>query len=88
LEKDPAADRAFVKLAQKFVILHFDTSNGRAPHVDWLKVKRNQTYALVLRPDGTEIDRIEKPVELKPMVTLMKKALKEKRPLDENPTRL
>jgi hypothetical protein len=74
LEKDPAADRAFVKLAQKFVILHFDTSNGRAPHVDW--------------PDGTEIDRIEKPVELKPMVTLMKKALKEKRPLDENPTRL
>jgi hypothetical protein len=88
LEKDPAADRAFVKLAQKFVILHFDTSNGRAPHVDRLKVKRNQTYALVLRPDGTEIDRIEKPVELKPMVTLMKKALKEKRPLDENPTRL
>jgi hypothetical protein len=88
LEKDPAADRAFVKLARKFVILHFDTSNGRAPHVDRLKVKRNQTYALVLRPDGTEIDRIEKPVELKPMVTLMKKALKEKRPLDENPTRL
>jgi hypothetical protein len=88
LEKDPEADRAFVKLARKFVILHFDTSNGRAPHVDRLKVKRNQTYALVLRPDGTEIDRIEKPIELKPMVTLMKKALKEKRPLDENPTRL
>ena len=53
-----------------------------------LKVKRNQTYALVLRPNGTEIDRIEKPAELKPMVTLMKKALKEKRPPDENPTRL
>ena len=88
MEKEPAADRAFVKLARKFVILHFDTSNGRAPHVDRLKVKRNQTYALALRPDGTEIDRIEKPVELKPMVTLMKKALKEKRPLDENPTRL
>ena len=45
--------------------------------MDRLKVKRNQTYALVLRPDGTEIDRIEKPVELKPMVTLKKKALKE-----------
>ena len=56
--------------------------------MDRLKVKRNQTYALVLRPDGTEIDRIEKPVELKPMVTLMEKALKEKRSLDENPTRL
>ena len=88
MEKDPAADRAFVKLARKFVILHFDTRNGRAPHVERLKVKRNQTYAIVLRPNGTEIDRIEKPVELKPIVTLMKKALKEKRPLDENPTRL
>ncbi len=71
-----------------FVILYFDTRNGRAPHVERLKVKRNQIYALVLRPDGTEIDRIEKPVELKPMVTLMKKVLKEKRPPDENPTRL
>ena len=61
MEKDPEADRAFAKLASKFVILHFDTANGRAPHVGLLKVKRNQTYALVLRPDGTEIDRIEKP---------------------------
>ena len=88
MEKNPEADRAFAKLASKFVILHFDTANGRAPHVGLLKVKRNQTYALVLLPDGTEIDRIEKPAELKPMVTLMKKALKEKRPPDKNPTRL
>ena len=88
MEKEPEADRAFAKLAPKFVILHFDTRNGRAPHVERLKVKRNQAYALVLRPNGTEIDRIEKPSELKPMVTLMKKALKEKRLLDENPTRL
>ncbi len=88
MEKEPEADRAFAKLAPKFVILHFDTRNGRAPHVERLKVKRNQIYALVLRPNGTEIDRIEKPSELKPMVTLMKKALKEKRLLDENPTRL
>ena len=88
MEKEPEADRAFAKLAPKFVILHFDTRNGRAPHVERLKVKRNQIYALVLRPNGTEFDRIEKPVELKPMVTLMKKALKEKRPPDENPTRL
>ena len=79
MEKDPAADRAFVKLARKFVILHFDTSNGRALHVDRLKVKRNQTYALVLRPDGTEIGRIEKPVDLKPVEALMKNALKKQR---------
>jgi hypothetical protein len=75
LEKDPEADRAFAKLAPKFVILHFDTRNGRAPHVARLKVKRNQTYALVLRPDGTENARVEKPADLKPVVALMQKAL-------------
>ena len=84
MEKDPAADLVFAKLARKFVILHFDTSNGRAPHVDRLKVKRNQTYALVLRPDGTEIDRIEKPVELKPVVALMKNVLKQQRTKPES----
>jgi hypothetical protein len=42
-------------------------------------VKRNQTYAIVLRPDGTEIGRIEKPVDLKPVVALMKNALKKQR---------
>jgi len=78
LEKEPAADRAFAKLAPRFVILHFDTRNGRAPHVARLKVKRNQTYALVLQPDGTEIARIEKPDDLKPVVALMKKALNKK----------
>ena len=77
MEKEPEADRAFAKLAPKFVILHFDTRNGRAPHVDRLKVKRNQTYGIVLRPDGTEIARTDKPADLKPVVVLMKKALKE-----------
>ena len=79
MEKEPEADRAFAKLAKRFVVLHFDTRNGRAPHVAWLKVKRNQTYAIVLQPDGTEIGRIEKPVDLKPVVTLMKNALKKQR---------
>ena len=41
LEKEPEADRAFAKLAPKFVILHFNTPNGRARHVARLKVKRN-----------------------------------------------
>ena len=79
MEKEPEADRAFAKLAKRFVVLHFDTRNGRAPHVARLKVKRNQTYAIVLQPDGTEIGRIEKPVDLKPVVTLMKNALKKQR---------
>ena len=80
MEKAPEADRAFAKLAKRFVILHFDTRNGRAPGVNQLKVKRNQTYGIVLRPNGTEIARIEKPVDLKPVVALMKKALKQQKP--------
>lgn len=79
MEKEPEADRAFAKLAKRFVVLHFDTRNRRAPHVARLKVKRNQTYAIVLQPDGTEIGRIEKPVDLKPVVTLMKNALEKQR---------
>lgn len=79
MEKEPDADRAFAKLAPKFVILYFDTRNGRAPHVARLRVKRNQTYALVLRPDSTEIARIEKPADLKPVVVLLKKALKQRK---------
>ena len=79
MEEEPEADRAFAKLAKRFVVLHFDTRNGRAPHVARLKVKRNQTYAIVLQPDGTEIGRIEMPVDLKPVVTLMKNALKKQR---------
>ena len=78
MEEEPEADREFAKLGKRFVVLHFDTRNGRAPHVDRLKVKRNQTYAIVLRPDGTEIGRIEKPADLKPVVKLMQKALKER----------
>ena len=79
MEKNPEADRAFAKMAPKFVILHFDTANGRAPHVGLLKVKRNQTYAIVLRPNGTEIARVEKPTDLKPVVVLLKKALKQRK---------
>ncbi|MBC8326493.1 MAG: hypothetical protein H8E27_12795 [Verrucomicrobia subdivision 3 bacterium] len=60
------------------MVLHFDTRNGRAPHGDRLKVKRNQTYAIVLSSDGTEIARTDKPADLKPVVVLMKKALKKK----------
>ena len=62
-------------LAPKFVVLHFDTRNGRAPGVKQLKVKRNQTYAIVLRPDGKEIARVVKPADLKPVVKLMKTVL-------------
>ncbi len=79
MEKAPEADRAFAKLAKRFVVLHFDTRNGKAPHVARLKVRRNQTYAIVLQPDGTEIARVEKPVDLKPVVVLMKKALKKQK---------
>jgi len=58
-----------------FVIIHFDTRNGRAPHVDQLKVQRNCSYAIVLRSDGKELGRIEKPANLKPVIELMKKSV-------------
>ncbi len=68
-----------MKLAKRFVILHFDTRYGKAPHVARLKVRRNQTYAILLRADGTEIARMEKPADLKPVLDLMKNALKQRK---------
>jgi hypothetical protein len=41
-----------------------------------LKVKRNQTYALVLKSDGQEIARMENPGTLEKIIILLKKALK------------
>jgi len=57
------------------VIVHFDTFNGKAPGVDRLKVKRNQTYGIMLRSDGKEVARVDKPADLKPIVKLMKESL-------------
>ena len=68
-------NREFARVAPKFVIVHFDTRNGRAPHVDQLKVKRNCTYAIVLQSNGKELARVDKPKDLKPIIKLMKNAL-------------
>ena len=39
-----------------------------------LKVARNQTYALVLNPDGREIARIENPRTLEEIIILLRQA--------------
>ena len=39
-----------------------------------LKVGRNQTYALVLKPDGREITRIENPRKLEEIIILLRQA--------------
>ena len=39
-----------------------------------LKVERNQTYALVLKPNGQELARIENPRTLKRIIALLEKA--------------
>ena len=39
-----------------------------------LKVARNQTYALVLKPDGREIARIENPRTLEEIIILLRQA--------------
>ncbi|HIG84115.1 MAG TPA: hypothetical protein EYG40_02130 [Verrucomicrobia bacterium] len=76
LEENPNADREFAKLANKFIIAYLDTKNGRAAFVTRLKVKRNQTYALVLKSDGQEIARMENPGTMEKIIILLKKALK------------
>jgi len=57
------------------VILHFDTYNAKASGVDLLNVKRNQTYGIVLRSNGKEVARVDKPADLRPVVKLMGEAL-------------
>ena len=54
--------------------MHLDTRDGRAEFVKRLKVKRNQTYALVLNPDGREIARIENPRTLEEIIILLRQA--------------
>ena len=54
------------------MVVHFDTINGRAPHVDKLKVKRNCTYALVLDQNGKELGRLEKPTGLTSVIKLLR----------------
>jgi hypothetical protein len=76
LEENPNADREFAKLTNKFIIAYLDTKNGRAAFVTRLNVKRNQTYALVLKSDGQEIARMENPGTMEKIIILLKKALK------------
>ena len=64
----------FAKLAKRFIVAHLDTRDGRAAFVKRLKVARNQTYALVLKPDGREIARIENPRTLEEIIILLRQA--------------
>ena len=54
--------------------MHLDTRDGRAEFVKRLKVARNQTYALVLKPDGREIARMENPRTLEEIIILLRQA--------------
>ena len=42
-----------------------------------LKVERNQTYALILKPNGQEIARLANPKKLEEIINLLKSALPE-----------
>ncbi len=64
-------------MANKFIVAHLDTRNGRAAFVKRLKVERNRTYALVLRPDGHEIARMENPRTLEEIIILLEQALRQ-----------
>ena len=54
--------------------MHLDTRDGRAEFVKRLKVARNQTDALVLKPDGREIARMENPRTLEEIIILLRQA--------------
>ena len=43
-----------------------------------LKVKRNQTYALILKPNGQEIIRLVNPKKLEEIIRLLKETLPKK----------
>jgi hypothetical protein len=43
--------------------------------VKQLKVERNQTYALILKPNGQEIIRLVNPKKLEEIIRLLKEAL-------------
>jgi len=58
--------------------LHLDTRNGRAGFVKQLKVERNQTYALILKPNGQEIIRLVNPKKLEEIIRLLKETLPKK----------
>ena len=55
--------------------MHLDTRNGRAAFLKQLKVGRNETYALVIKPDGREIARMENPQTLEEIIILLKQAV-------------
>ena len=59
----------------RFVIVHFDTRNGRASHTDQLKVQRNCAYAIVLHSNGNELGRVGAPKNLKPVIKLLQKSV-------------
>jgi len=71
LEENPTANREFTQLANKFIVVYLDTKNGRAPFVTKLKVERNNTYVLMLTPNGHEIARMENPRTLKQIILLL-----------------
>ena len=82
LDQNPNANRAFAKLANQFIVANLDTRNGRSAFVKRLKVGRNQTYALVLKPEGREISRMENPRTLEEIIILLKQAVPQPAPTE------
>jgi len=63
--------------------VHLDTRNGKAAFVKQLKVMRNQTYAMVLKPNGHEIARLENPKKLEEIINLLKQSIPKSDPLND-----
>jgi len=77
------ADKKFQEIASRFVLVRFDTENGREQGSTRLGVNRNRTYFLVLDAEGNEIERMFGPDPRKrqspQLLAMMRRALRTKK---------
>jgi hypothetical protein len=58
-------------LADRFVVVRLDTKNGKAGFVEKLDVKRNATFVLILKSDGSELSRLANPKTLESITEIL-----------------
>ena len=58
-------------MASRFVVVRLDTKNGKAGFVEKLDVRRNATFVLILKSDGSELSRLENPKTLESITEIL-----------------
>ena len=60
---------------KNYIYGSLDTKNGRSEFVPRLNVECNSAYVLILRPDATEVGRLENPQTLESILNFMERHL-------------